>query len=224
MVLWALVIVTSAAVAGVYVGRTFLTPTAQGPAQGLAGAFARQAYEGAGGPFTLLDTRGETVTEADFSGKPRAMFFGFTHCPDVCPTALLDAHNWLEALGPAADDLHVMFVSVDPARDTPQTLDQYVSAFDERIVGLVPRTEREAGELAQRYGITFQKVPLLEGDYTVNHTADTLLFDADGAFVDYIPYLAPNMRAAEKVREQEEARALQKLRTLVGVDAAGEGA
>lgn len=215
IVLWALVIVLSAAVAGVYVGRTFFGGPGQQVA-GLSASFARQGYQEAGGPFTLLDTDGETVTDKDFADKPRAMFFGFTHCPDVCPTTLLDAKGWLDALGPAADDIYVMFVSVDPARDTPETLKQYVDAFDPRIVGLTPRTEDEAAALAEQYGITFQKVPLQEGNYTVNHTADTLLFNEKGEFVDFIQYMQPNMRNAPQVRAAEEARTIEKLRKLAG--------
>lgn len=217
IILWALVVVVSAAVAGVYVGRTFLGNDGAAPA-GLAASFVRQEYRAAGGPFTLVDTDGQTVTEQDFAGKPRAMFFGFTHCPDVCPTALLDAHGWLEALGPAASELDVMFVTVDPERDTPEILSQYVGAFDERIHGLSPRTPEEAEKLADDYGITFQKVPLQNGDYTIIHTADTLLFNADGEFVDFIAYMQPNMRNAPKVRAAEEARAVAKLRKLVGVE------
>lgn len=79
-----------------------------------------------GGPFTLVDQTGKTVTDADFRGKPMAVFFGFTQCPDVCPTTLLDMTNWLAKLGPEAERLQVLFVSVDPERDTPEQLSLYL--------------------------------------------------------------------------------------------------
>jgi len=162
-------------------------------------AFARSQYEGAGGPFTLIGTDGETVSAEDLRGKPFALFFGFTNCPDVCPTTLVEASGWLDALGEDADELRFVFVSVDPERDTPERLGRYVAAFDERIMGLTAASEETIAEVADRYRIVYEKVPLRNGGYTVNHTSDTLLFDADGSFAGFIPYLPPNMRQNETI-------------------------
>lgn len=215
LVLWALVFVVGAATAGVYVGRTFMAPPDQGVAQGLSGAFARAQYHEGGAPFELTNTAGETVRWEDLRGKPAALFFGFTHCPDVCPTALLDASSWLDALGEDADDLQVVFISVDPQRDRPQLLRQYVKAFDERIMGLTGEDDAQMRQIANDYRISYEMVPLSNGDYTINHTADTLLFDRDGNFVDYIAYLAPNMRMNERIASEERARTMEKLRNLL---------
>ncbi|MEM9220879.1 MAG: SCO family protein [Pseudomonadota bacterium] len=219
LVLWMLVIVMGAAVAGIYVGQTFIAQDNQAGAgtgaAGLASAFARSRYEDAGGPFTLIGTDGDAVTEKDFRGKPLAIFFGFTHCPDVCPTSLLDASGWLDALGEDADKMQFVFVSVDPERDTPEVLGQYVSAFDDRIIGLTASSQEAVADVAERYRVYFEKVPLREGDYTVNHTADTLLFDADGEFSGFIPYMQPNIRLNEPVSAEATERTVETLRALV---------
>lgn len=216
IVLWMLVVVVAAAAAGVYVGQTFLSPNTSNASGSLAAAFARSQYEDAGGPFTLINTDGETVSEQDFRGKPLAIFFGFTHCPDVCPTALLDMSGWLDGLGEDAERIHAVFVSVDPERDLPETLGRYVSAFDSRIVGLTAETEDDIKAIADTFKVRFEKIPLKNGSYTVNHTADTLLFDAKGRYSGFIPYLAPNMRQNEKIAVEEQSRAVSQLQALVG--------
>lgn len=215
LVLWIVVIVVAAATAGVYVGQTFIAPPTQSPAAGLAAAVARSQYTDAGGPFRLLDTKGNVVTEEDVRGKPLAVFFGFTHCPEVCPTTLFDAHGWLEALGEDADKLQIAFISVDPERDTPEVLGQYVKAFDDRIMGLTAANEEELAPIAERYKIRYEKVPLKDGNYTMNHTADMLLFDADGKFAGFIPYMPLPMRVDENVAEREKNRIVDQLRELV---------
>ncbi|MEM7696519.1 MAG: SCO family protein [Pseudomonadota bacterium] len=214
-VLWGLVIVVSAAVAGVYVGTTVLAPE-RAASTSLAAAFARSDYDSAGGPFRLTNTRGETVTHEDLKGKPHALFFGFTHCPDVCPGALIEAAGWLDALGEDADKLTIAFVSVDPERDRPELLGQYVRAFDERIMGLTADTEDEIREVAQRYRIRFEKVPLQSGSYTINHTADTLLFDKNGDYAGFIAYLPPQVKQNEAVAARSQAQTLEVLRRLIG--------
>ena len=215
IVLWVVVIVVAATTAGVYVGQTFLSPPSQSPAQGLAAAVSRSQYTDAGGPFRLIDTAGEAVTEKDLRGKPLAGFLGVTRCPEVCPTTLFDAHGWLEALGEDADKLQVAFISVDPERDTPDILGQYVKAFDDRILGLTARTEDEIAEVAERFKIRYEKVPLKNGDYTMNHTADMLLFDAEGTYAGFIPYMPLPMRVDETVAEREKNRVVDQLRELV---------
>ena len=99
--------------------------------------------------------------------------------------------------------------------DTPQVLQQYVKAFDERIMGLTAESPEAIAEVAERYKIRFEKVPLKNGDYTMNHTADTLLFDADGDFADFIPYLPMSMRQNEKIAAAENDRIIEKLKELV---------
>lgn len=214
-VLWGLVLVLAATTAGVTVGRMLSEDPQVAANSSIGAAFIRAGYADAGGPFTLLNTQGETVSEADFAGKPRAMFFGFTHCPDVCPTALLEAKMWLEDLGEDADDLAVLFVSVDPERDTPEVLERYVSAFDERIVALTPPGEDELADLAERYSVRYQKVPLREGDYTMNHTSDTLLFDAEGEYAGYIPFTPISARQDPALEAKAREAAVDTLRELV---------
>ncbi len=133
-------------------------------------------------PFTLTNQNGEAVTEKNFLGKPSLWFFGFTHCPDVCPTALADMRILLEALGKDADKINVVFVSVDPARDTPEVMKEYVAYFDPRIVGLSgPQSEVQSMTKA-RY-IYFEKMPAKDGNYDMEHTAGVQMVDANGAFV-----------------------------------------
>ncbi len=132
-------------------------------------------------PFQLIDHEGRTVTESNFLGKPSAWFYGFTHCPDVCPTALAEMTSILEALGPDADNLNVIFVSVDPERDTPEVLKDYVGYFDSRIVGLTGSSAQVADMARARY-IFFEKVPLEGTDYAMEHEASIQLVSAEGAF------------------------------------------
>ncbi|UOM33324.1 SCO family protein [Acuticoccus sp. I52.16.1] len=215
LVLWGLVLVVGAVVAGVTVGR-LLTDEPVVASGSLGAAQQRAKYENAGGPFDAVDTKGEPVSAADLEGKPRAMFFGFTHCPDVCPTAMLEAQQWLDALGPKAGDINIVFVTVDPERDTPEILDQYIGAFDERIIGLVPTSEQALAAMAEGYGIVYNKVPLGEGDYTMNHTADTLLFDADGTYAGFIPFTPFSARQSEELTAQATNKAVEQLKDLVG--------
>ncbi|MGV8840828.1 MAG: SCO family protein [Bauldia sp.] len=140
-----------------------------------------------GGPFTLTADDGTTVTEATLRGKTTLMFFGFTHCPDVCPTALAEVGTWLEALGPEAEELNVYLVTVDPERDTVEAMAQYLTAFDPRVTGLTGTREQIDAMLAA-YRVWSEKVPLENGDYTMDHTAAFLLFDDDGVFADVIDY------------------------------------
>lgn len=152
-----------------------------------------------GGPFSLIGTDGQTVTEADFAGRPRAIFFGFTHCPDVCPTTLAEAEGWLKALGPAGDDLKIVFVSVDPERDTPELMKSYLSAFDPRIVGLTGTPEQIAA-MTKAYRVYARKVELEDGDYTMDHSAAVLLFDKNGDFAGTVDYRDPQEKAVEKLK------------------------
>lgn len=153
-----------------------------------------------GGPFQLVDQDGRKVTEADLRGKPTLMFFGFTFCPEVCPTTLTELTGWLKALGPDADRLNVVFVSVDPERDTPAQLKTYLSNFDPRIRGLTGTPEQVA-QAAKAYRVYYRKVPVEGGEYTMDHSSMIYLFDKDGGFVEPIGYGEAGDRAMAKVRK-----------------------
>ncbi len=134
-----------------------------------------------GGPFRLTDQNGRTVTEQDFKGAPFLVFFGFTHCPDVCPTTLFEVSEILRTLGPDAARVRVAFITVDPERDTPTALKDYLSSFDPHMEGLTGDPAAIAA-VAKAYRVYYKKVPLDEG-YTMDHTAIVYLMDKDGNFV-----------------------------------------
>lgn len=152
-----------------------------------------------GGPFEMVDTTGQTVTEADLLGKPSVMFFGFTYCPDVCPTTLYDLSEMIERLGPDAEKMNFVFVSVDPERDTPEKLGDYISAFDDHIRGFTGSPEQVA-KMAEAYRIYYEKVPLEGGDYTIDHTASVYLMDAEGNFIGTIDYNEDRETAFAKLK------------------------
>jgi protein SCO1 len=135
-----------------------------------------------GGPFRLIDQNGSTVTDADLKGHPFLVFFGFTHCPDVCPTTLFEISEVLRQLGPDADRVGALFVTVDPERDTPAALKDYMSSFDSHLVGLTGSLD-DVTAVAKAYRVYFKKVPLDDGGYTMDHTAIVYLMDKDGRFV-----------------------------------------
>lgn len=140
-----------------------------------------------GGAFTLLGEAGETVTEADLHGRPSVLFFGFTHCPDVCPTMLFELSRALERLGDDANKLNVVFVSLDWERDGPEQVARYTSAFDTRIRGL-SGSEAQIATIAEAYGVHYERVTSGQGDYTLHHTAATFLLDDEGRVSDTLPY------------------------------------
>ena len=155
-----------------------------------------------GAPFRLTSDEGRSISDTDLRGKPTALFFGFTFCPEVCPTTLAELAGLMGELGPDAERLNVVFVSVDPERDTPEVLHTYVSAFDERIRGITGEPD-SVRAMAKSYGIYFKRVPTEDGGYTMDHTASVLLLDAAGGFVGTIAY------------EEGHDTALAKLRRLV---------
>jgi protein SCO1/2 len=130
--------------------------------------------------FRLTSDTGETVTEKNFAGKIDLLYFGYTHCPDVCPLTLAHLHVAMQRLGAAADDVQILFVSVDPARDTPGVLHEYVRAFDPHITGLTgPPDDIEA--LAKRYRAAFDReAPKSDGNYEVSHSSGVYIFDRGG--------------------------------------------
>ncbi|MGO4706633.1 SCO family protein [Microvirga sp. 2MCAF38] len=133
-----------------------------------------------GGPFRLTNQEGKPFSSDALKGKPFAIFFGFTHCPDVCPTTLYDLTQDMTALGPDADKLNVIFVTVDPTRDDPALMKDYLSSFDPRIIGLTG-TEDEIAAVAKAYRVFYRKVPTDSG-YTMDHTATIFLMDRKGQF------------------------------------------
>ena len=135
-----------------------------------------------GGPFSLVDQDGRPVTDKDLRGRPFLVFFGFTHCPDVCPTALFEISEVLGKLGPDAQRVSALFVTVDPERDTPAQMKDYLSSFNPRLVGLTGDPAAVAA-VAKEYRVYVKKVPLDHGDYTMDHTALVYLMDKDGRFV-----------------------------------------
>ena len=149
-----------------------------------------------GGPFQLVSARGEPVTEAIFREKPSVTFFGYTHCPDVCPTALTDFGQWIEELRPDADKLRFIFVTVDPERDTPEAMREYITAFSDRIVGISGRPMVHA--MVKDYKIYSRKVPLEGGDYTMDHTGSMILQDAEE--ISSAPSTAAKREGVAKLR------------------------
>ena len=135
-----------------------------------------------GGPFKLTDQNGQVVTEQDLKGRPFLVFFGFTHCPDVCPTALFEVSEIMRALGPDADRTRALFITVDPERDTPAVMKDYLSSFDKHLSGLTGDAAAIAA-VAKAYRVYFKKVPLDQGGYTMDHTAIVYLMDKEGRFV-----------------------------------------
>ncbi|WP_298813671.1 SCO family protein [uncultured Roseibium sp.] len=152
-----------------------------------------------GGPFELVSGSGETVTDETFAGKPLVLFFGFTYCPDVCPTTLAELQGWLEALGEDAGKLNYAFVTVDPERDTPDVMRDYVWAFDERIMPLTGSRE-QIDAMIKAYRVYAKKVPLDDGDYTMDHSAAVYLMDADNKFVGTIAYGEAEENALSKLQ------------------------
>ena len=140
------------------------------------------AVAAVGGPFRLEDQNGKPVTDADMKGRPFLVFFGFTHCPDICPTTLFDMSQMMKALGPDADRVNALFITVDPERDTPKVLKEYLSNFDPHLRALTG--DQAAIDAAiKEYRVYAKKVPLDNGDYTMDHTAMIYLMDKDGHFV-----------------------------------------
>ena len=138
--------------------------------------------------FRLTDHNGQTRTLADFRGKAVAVFFGYTHCPDVCPTTLSDFAAAFQQLGPLADRVQVIFVTVDPERDTPDLLRQYVPAFDPRFLGTYTDAESLA-RMAREFKVVYQKTSVkAEGDYLIDHSAGTYVYDPQGRLRLLMPY------------------------------------
>jgi protein SCO1 len=150
-----------------------------------------------GGPFRLTDQNGRTVTEQDLNGHPSLVFFGFTHCPDICPTTLFDISEVMRALGADADRAHAVFITVDPERDTPPLLKDYLSSFDPHLSALTGDLASITA-VAKEYRVYFKKVPLDGGNYTMDHTAIVYLMDKEYRFISpFSLKRTPNKSASE---------------------------
>jgi protein SCO1 len=153
-----------------------------------------------GGPFDLVDQDGNNVTDRDFSDKASVIFFGYTSCPDACPTTLLDLSNWLRDLGADAERLNVLFISIDPERDTPARIKEYLSSFDPRIHGLTGTPEQIAAA-AKAYRVSYERVELEGGEYTMDHTAAIYLMDRSGHFVAPLSLQTEDKVALERLHK-----------------------
>jgi protein SCO1/2 len=157
-----------------------------------------------GGPFTLVDDTDAPVTEKTLAGKPYAIYFGYTFWPDVCPTTLLDLSRWIRKLGSYADRLNYVFATVDPERDTVQSLHTYLSSFDKRIRGYTG-TPAEIAQIAREYRVYYRKIPTDDNGYTMDHSAVIYLMGSDGKFATVIAY------------QEDDASAIAKLRNLAAL-------
>lgn len=142
-----------------------------------------------GGPFSLVDGTGKRVTDKDFAGRPMLVYFGFTHCPDVCPAGLQVIAAALDRLGDKAKGLAPLFITVDPERDTPEVIGKYVKSFHPAIIGLSGSPE-EVRAATKAYRVYAKKVPdeSTPGEYNVDHSSFMYLMDANGAFVKHFPH------------------------------------
>jgi protein SCO1 len=153
-----------------------------------------------GGPFQLKDQFGKAVTETSLLGRPTLMFFGFTHCPDICPTSLFEMSEVLRAMGNDADRVNAFFVSVDPERDTAESIKDYLASFDPHLRGLTGTSE-ELAKITAEYRVYSKKVPLKGGDYTIDHTSLVYLMNSEGKFAKSFDIKrTPQQAAAELER------------------------
>jgi protein SCO1/2 len=161
--------------------------------KGAAGTLLASAI---GGPFRLIDQNGRTVTDADLKGKWSLVYFGYTHCPDACPTTLNEIAIALDDLGPKRDAVRPVFITVDPERDTPEVLKSYVTSFDAPILALTG-TPQEVAQAAKDYRVYYAKHPEPGGDYSMDHSSVIYVMDPEGRFTaTFTPESSPEDIAA----------------------------
>jgi protein SCO1/2 len=155
-----------------------------------------------GGPFTLTDHHGNSVTDADFRGKLLLVYFGFTSCPDVCPRDVLILSEALQALGKDADKVRALFISVDPERDTPEAMKSYLSSFHPNIIGLTG-TPEQVKAAAKTYKVYYQKVETKGSamDYVVDHSSYTYLQDGQNRYLTHFRHNTPVEEMVEGVKK-----------------------
>ena len=188
LLIWVLVAATAGALA--IVGILFVkTPVPRPLTSGAAivGKAIRTGTPAIGGPFTLISTNGENVTDQSFRGKWLLIFFGYTSCPDLCPTALTNVSVALEKFGPDTSRLQPLFITVDPQRDTRDVMANYLKSFDSRILGLTG-TQAQIDSVIKEYrlSVALQKSETGGDDYLVEHSAYIYLMDPQGTFVNVI--------------------------------------
>lgn len=155
--------------------------------------------EPVGGPFSLTDHSGRARSEADFRGKLMLVYFGFTYCPDICPTDLVEISRTIDQLGPAGDIIQPLFVTLDPERDTPAHLADYVPLFHPRLLGLTGSADA-IRQAADAYKVFYRKVETGDGDYTVDHSAYIYLLDTEGRYLGFFPPNTPAERMLTIIR------------------------
>jgi len=164
------------------------------------------AREPIGGPFALVDHHGRTRTDQDFRGSLLLVYFGYTYCPDICPTDLLAIGQAIDLLGPAGEAVQPLFVTVDPERDTSAHLAEYVPLFHSRLIGLTG-SAGAIGSAAEAYRVYFRKEPGGDRDgYSVDHSAFIYLVDRDGRYLGFVPPGTPPDRLAAAIRPYLGAR------------------
>lgn len=152
-----------------------------------------------GVPFKLTDDIGAPITEQTLDGHPSLVYFGYTHCPEVCPTTLYEMAGWIKTLGPAADGLKAYFFTVDPERDTVKIMHGYASNFTDRITGITGDPV-EMQKVLKGWQIFARKVPTSDGDYTFDHTASVFMIDGKGKLKGTIAYGEDTNSALSKIR------------------------
>lgn len=165
-----------------------------------SGAGSVAVGEPFGVDFALVDHNGQPITQEAFRGKPSAIFFGFTHCPEICPTTVYEIGNWFEALGDDADKINAYFVTIDPERDTPEILGDYLNSVTDVVVGITGNPDA-VREMARGYAVYFKRIELDDGDYTMDHTANIFLLDSEGRFRKTIAYGEASETAMAKLRD-----------------------
>jgi protein SCO1/2 len=181
----------------VFGGAAFLGLTHRDTPRGAAGTLLANAI---GGPFRLVDQNGKTVTDADLKGKWSLIYFGYTHCPDACPTALNDMSIALDELGPRRSAVRPVFITVDPERDTPEVLKSYVTAFDAPIMALTGSPE-EIAQAAKGYRVYFAKHPEAGGDYSMDHSSVIYVMDPEGRFTASFTHQNTPEEIAERLKK-----------------------
>ncbi|HVO02493.1 MAG TPA: SCO family protein [Candidatus Cybelea sp.] len=152
-----------------------------------------------GGPIHLTAADGTVFDSASLKGKPYAVYFGFTHCPEACPTTLSEISRTTEQIGAPAKDFITLFITIDPERDTPALMKDYVSNFTGNIIGLTG-TPDEVASVAKEFRVYYKKVPTSDGSYTMDHTAVVYLMDRNGTFDSVIPYSDGHDAYVEKIK------------------------
>jgi len=209
MIVPAAALVIAAGLGGFLIANTAKLPGGPAVKTKVIGTTGTVAGASIGGRFTLVNHRGETVTEKDYLGKHTLIFFGFTHCPDICPTTMNEIAFALDRLGDKAGDVNVLFVTIDPERDDPEALGDYMELFDKRITGLTGTPEQIAG-VAKAFRIFYAKnisaeekaKPREDRFYLMDHSSITYLMSPTGEFIRHYSYGTPAKALADDIRRR----------------------